>query len=109
LEATTIPAGQELLLLYPSANRDASVFDDPDTFDIGRAPNPHIAFGFGAHFCLGNQLARLELKVMTERLLARLPDLHLTTDLADLPRRPANFISGLEAMPVAFTPTAKSA
>ena len=108
LEGTTIPAGKELLLLYPSANRDAAVFDDPDTFDITRSPNPHLAFGFGAHFCLGNQLARLELKVMTERLLARLPDLHLTTDQADLPRRAANFISGLEEMPVAFTPTARS-
>jgi cytochrome P450 family 142 subfamily A polypeptide 1 len=109
LEGTTIPAGQELLLLYPSANRDATVFDDPDTFDITRSPNPHLAFGFGAHFCLGNQLARLELKVMTERLLARLPDLHLTTDQATLPRRAANFISGIEEMPVAFTPTARSA
>jgi cytochrome P450 family 142 subfamily A polypeptide 1 len=106
LEGTTVSAGQELILLYPSANRDAAVFDDPDTFDISRSPNPHLAFGFGAHFCLGNQLARLELKVMTERLLARLPDLHLTVDRASLPRRSANFISGIEEMPVAFTPTA---
>jgi cytochrome P450 family 142 subfamily A polypeptide 1 len=106
LEGSRISAGQELILLYPSANRDAAVFEDPDTFDITRSPNPHMAFGFGAHFCLGNQLARLELKVMTERLLARLPDLHLTVDRADLPRRPANFISGIEAMSVAFTPTA---
>jgi cholest-4-en-3-one 26-monooxygenase len=105
LEGATIRAGQELILLYPSANRDAAVFDDPDTFDIGRSPNPHMAFGFGAHFCLGNQLARLELKVMTERLLARLPDLHLTVDQKALPRRAANFISGIEEMPVAFTPT----
>ena len=108
LEGTTIPAGKELLLLYPSANRDAAVFENPDTFDITRSPNPHLAFGFGAHFCLGNQLARLELKVMTERLLARLPDLHLTTDQATLPRRAANFISGIEEMPVAFTPTKRS-
>jgi cytochrome P450 family 142 subfamily A polypeptide 1 len=107
LEGVTITSGQELILLYPSANRDAAVFDDPDTFDISRAPNPHMAFGFGAHFCLGNQLARLELKVMTERLLARLPDLHLTVDRAALPRRAANFISGIEEMPVAFTPTAR--
>jgi cytochrome P450 family 142 subfamily A polypeptide 1 len=105
LEGASIKARQELILLYPSANRDAAVFDDPDTFDITRSPNPHLAFGFGAHFCLGNQLARLELKVMTERLLARLPDLHLTTALSALPRRPANFISGIEEMPVAFTPT----
>ncbi len=107
LEGTTISAGQELILLYPSANRDAAVFDDPDRFDITRSPNPHMAFGFGAHFCLGNQLARLELKVMVERLLARLPDLHLAVDRSELPRREANFISGIESMPVAFTPTAR--
>ena len=106
LGGATITAGQELLLLYPSANRDATVFDDPDLFDITRSPNPHVAFGFGAHFCLGNQLARLELKVMFERLLARMPDIHLTADRDALPRRPANFISGFEAMPVAFTPSA---
>ena len=105
LEGTTIKKGQELILLYPSANRDADVFEHPDVFDIARAPNPHMAFGFGAHFCLGNQLARLELKVMIERLLARLPDLHLAVDRSALPRRKANFISGIEEMPVAFSPT----
>jgi cytochrome P450 family 142 subfamily A polypeptide 1 len=105
LEGAAIAAGQELILLYPSANRDAAVFDDPDTFDIARSPNPHMAFGFGAHFCLGNQLARLELKVMVERLLTRLPDLHLAVDRDALPRRAANFISGIEEMPVAFSPT----
>jgi cytochrome P450 family 142 subfamily A polypeptide 1 len=106
LAGAQIHAGQEILLLYPSANRDEAVFDDPETFDISRSPNPHMAFGFGAHFCLGNQLARLELRVMVERLLARLPDLHLAVDRADLPRRKANFISGIEEMPVEFSPTA---
>jgi cytochrome P450 family 142 subfamily A polypeptide 1 len=106
LEGASLSAGQELILLYPSANRDAAVFDEADAFDIERSPNPHVAFGFGAHFCLGNQLARLELKVMFERLLARLPDLHLTVDRAALPRRAANFISGIDEMPVAFSPTA---
>jgi cytochrome P450 family 142 subfamily A polypeptide 1 len=106
LAGAHIRAGQELILLYPSANRDEAVFTDPDTFDITRSPNPHVAFGFGAHFCLGNQLARLELKVMVERVLARLPDLHLAVDRASLPRRPANFISGIEQMPVEFTPSA---
>jgi len=105
LEGARIIAGQELILLYASANRDGSVFDNPDSFDISRSPNPHMAFGFGAHFCLGNQLARLELKVMVDRLLDRLPDLHLTVDRDALPRRKANFISGIEEMPVAFTPT----
>jgi cytochrome P450 family 142 subfamily A polypeptide 1 len=105
LEGATISAGQEIILLYPSANRDAAVFEKPDDFDIHRSPNPHMAFGFGAHFCLGNQLARLELKVMVDRLLARLPDLHLAVDRDALPRREANFISGIEEMPVAFSPT----
>ncbi len=106
LAGAQIRAGQELLLLYPSANRDESVFEHADTFDIARSPNPHLAFGFGAHFCLGNQLARLELRVMVERVLARLPDLRLATERGALPRRQANFISGIEEMPVAFTPSA---
>jgi len=106
LAGARIRAGQELILLYPSANRDEAVFEDPETFDITRSPNPHMAFGFGAHFCLGNQLARLELRVMVERVLARLPDLRLAVDRAALPRRAANFISGIEQMPVEFTPTA---
>jgi cytochrome P450 family 142 subfamily A polypeptide 1 len=65
-----------------------------------------MAFGFGAHFCLGNQLARLELRVMVERVLARLPDLRLAVDRTALRRRQANFISGIEEMPVEFTPSA---
>ena len=105
LDGAQIRAGQELLLLYPSANRDEAVFEHADTFDITRSPNPHLAFGFGAHFCLGNQLARLELRVMVERVLARLPDLRLATERSALPRRQANFISGIEEMPVAFTPS----
>jgi cholest-4-en-3-one 26-monooxygenase len=106
LAGAQIRAGQELLLLYPSANRDEAVFERADTFDITRSPNPHLAFGFGAHFCLGNQLARLELRVMVERVLARLPDLRLATERGALPRRQANFISGIEEMPMAFTPSA---
>ncbi|QBJ97132.1 cytochrome P450 [Rhodococcus sp. ABRD24] len=94
--------GEKMLLLFESANFDETVFDDPDRFDIGRSPNPHVAFGFGTHFCLGNQLARLEGNMMFERLLARLPDMALATS-APLPLRPANFVSGLEEMPVKFT------
>jgi len=105
LDGAHIGAGQELILLYPSANRDEAVFEHADQFDITRHPNPHLAFGFGAHFCLGNQLARLELKVMIDRLLTRLPDLRLTVGRHELARREANFISGIEEMPVAFTPT----
>jgi cytochrome P450 family 142 subfamily A polypeptide 1 len=98
--------GQKCMLLYESANRDEAKFVDPFRFDVERDPNEHLAFGFGAHFCLGNSLARLELKIMMERLLARLPDLELASDADALPRRKANFISGLESMPVRFTPTA---
>jgi cytochrome P450 family 142 subfamily A polypeptide 1 len=63
-----------------------------------------LTFGFGTHFCLGNQLARIELINITRRVLQRLPDLRLAEG-ADLPLRPANFVSGLEQMPVKFTPT----
>jgi cytochrome P450 family 142 subfamily A polypeptide 1 len=98
--------GQKCMLLYESANRDETKFADPFRFDVERQPNEHVAFGFGAHFCLGQALARLELRVMFEQLLDRMPDIELTVDARDLPRRPANFISGLEAMPVRFTPSA---
>jgi cholest-4-en-3-one 26-monooxygenase len=97
--------GQKLLLLYPSANRDEEVFDDPESFDITRSPNDHVAFGFGSHFCLGNRLARLELAVMFDRLLDRLPDLALVGD-GEPPTRKANFVSGFETVPVVFTPSA---
>jgi cytochrome P450 family 142 subfamily A polypeptide 1 len=98
--------GDELLLLYSSANRDESVFDDPFRFDVRREPNEHVAFGFGTHFCLGNSLARLELRVMFEELLRRLPDLRLADESSAEPaHRPANFISGYESMPVVFSPT----
>jgi cytochrome P450 len=103
LRGERIGEGAEIMLLYPSANRDDSVFDNADAFDTARAVNPHLAFGFGAHFCLGNQLARLELRVMFERLFARLPDLALAAP-GPLPHRPSNFISGLESMAVRFTP-----
>ncbi len=98
--------GQKCMLLYESANRDEAKFADPYRFDVEREPNEHVAFGFGAHFCLGQALARLELRIMFEQLLTRLADLELTVDPSDLPRRPANFISGLESMPVRFTPSA---
>jgi cytochrome P450 family 142 subfamily A polypeptide 1 len=91
--------GDKVLLLYSSANRDEDHFDDPFTFDIARAPNDHLAFGAGPHFCLGASLARVELKVMFDRLLDRLPDLRLATD-EEPSYRPANFISGYESLQV---------
>jgi cholest-4-en-3-one 26-monooxygenase len=105
LGGSRIRQGQKLLLLYPSANRDERVFPEPMTFEIRRTPNEHVAFGFGPHFCLGASLARLELTVAFETLLDRLPDLHLV-DGAEPARRAANFVSGIESLPVAFTPTA---
>jgi cytochrome P450 family 142 subfamily A polypeptide 1 len=101
---TALKQGEKMLLLFESANFDEAVFGDPESFNIRRDPNSHLAFGFGTHFCLGNQLARIELVNMTRRVLQRLPDLRLA-DGAELPLRPANFVSGLESMPVTFTPT----
>jgi cytochrome P450 family 142 subfamily A polypeptide 1 len=98
-------AGEKLLLLYPSANRDADVFTDPFRFDIGRTPNEHLAFGLGSHFCLGNALARVEVRTMVDRVLRRLPDLELV-EPTEPAFRPANFVSGYESLPVRFTPTA---
>jgi cytochrome P450 family 142 subfamily A polypeptide 1 len=98
--------GQKCMLLYESANRDETRFEDPFRFDVQRDPNEHVAFGFGAHFCLGQALARLELRVMFEQLLIRMPDLELAVDPSELVRRPANFVSGLEALPVKFSPSA---
>jgi cholest-4-en-3-one 26-monooxygenase len=103
LHGQTLRAGDQVILMYPAVNRDPRVFDDPERLDVRRDPNPHLAFGFGPHFCLGAALARLELQVMFAELLRRLPDLHLAGD--PLPRRSSNFISGPEAMPVAFTPS----
>jgi cytochrome P450 family 142 subfamily A polypeptide 1 len=101
LRGETIRAGDKVLLLYPSANRDAEVFPDPFRFDVERCPNDHVAFGYGAHFCLGASLARLELRVFFEELLARLPALRLVDPDARPPLRISNFISGYETMPVA--------
>jgi cholest-4-en-3-one 26-monooxygenase len=98
-----IREGQQLMLFYPSANRDEDVFADGQAFDIRRQPNPHVAFGFGTHFCLGASLARLECRLMFTELLRRLPDMALASD-HPLPRRASNFVSGLETMPVSFTP-----
>jgi cytochrome P450 len=78
LHGVTIPEGSKVLLLFGSANRDERSIREADRFDVLRAPNPHLAFGFGAHFCLGANLARLEARVAFEELLARLPDYRMT-------------------------------
>jgi cholest-4-en-3-one 26-monooxygenase len=96
-------AEDQVILVYPAANRDPEAFPDPTRFDVRRDHNQHLAFGFGPHFCLGAALARLELKVMFTEVLHRLPNLELATG-DDLPWRASNFITGPEAMPVRFTP-----
>ncbi len=92
--------GDNMLLLYPSGNRDESVFSDPFTFDIHRDPNDHVAFGgYGTHHCLGKSLARLELQIMFEQLTERVPHIALT-EKSEPAYRAANFVSGYESMPV---------
>ena len=99
-----------VLLLYPSANRDEAVFADADRFDVRRDPNPHVAFGaFGRHHCLGAQLARLELRVLFDELLDRLPDIHLADPDAPRRERRGNFVLGLESLPVEFAPSPRRA
>jgi cholest-4-en-3-one 26-monooxygenase len=100
LRGRRIREGDKLLLLYPSANRDERVFEEPFRFDVTREPNPHLAFGgYGAHFCLGSSLARLELRVMFDELVRRLPVLELVSEEPP-PLRPSNFITGIERMEV---------
>jgi cytochrome P450 family 142 subfamily A polypeptide 1 len=77
---TPVKAGDRIALLYPSANRDEDVFEDPFRFDITRAPNPQIAFGFGPHVCVGQSLARLELAILFEELTRRFTNLRVVTE-----------------------------
>ncbi len=105
LAGQKIRAGDRLLLLYPSANRDERVFADPFAFDIERRPNDHVAFGgFGRHHCLGAQLARLELRVLFEELLAAWAHVERAEPARPLRRRRGTFVLGIEEMPVRFRP-----
>jgi cholest-4-en-3-one 26-monooxygenase len=94
--------GDKVALFYASANRDDSVFDEPDRLDITRTPNDHLAFGIGPHFCLGANLARLEIRVMFEEILRRMPDVELD---GKPERLRSYFINGIKRMPVRFTPS----
>lgn len=102
LGGRAIAAGDKVVVYYGAANRDPEVFAEPERFDVGRTPNEHIAFGGGGpHYCLGANVARIEIHALLRELLTRLPDLApdgATTWL------PSNFISGPKAMPVRFTP-----
>jgi cholest-4-en-3-one 26-monooxygenase len=105
LSGTDIKEGDKVVFFHASANRDEEVFDDPDTFDVGRSPNPHMAFGGGGpHFCLGTNLARMEIRVMYEHLLDRMPDIRQDGDVR---RLQSQFINGVKHLPVAFTPAAR--
>ena len=103
LRGKQLKAGDQLLLMYSSGNRDDRVFDDPERFDVTRQHNHHVAFGFGTHFCLGASLARLEIRVMFEELLRRLPDWRLAS--GHEPRiMPATFARAYDAVHIEFTP-----
>ena len=106
LGGTPIKKGQSVAIYYPSANRDERVFDDPDRFDIGREPNPHLAFGIGEHFCLGARLARIQLRAVFRALLRLAPDIALDGDIQFLR---SHFIDGIKRMPVRFAPRAARA
>jgi cytochrome P450 len=97
---TLIKAGHSVLLSYPSANRDESVFSLPDKFDISRSPNKHLAFGFGVHYCLGALLARMELRALLAELIPRL-------DHVELAGQPALtktlFVGGLKRLPIKYS------
>ena len=103
IRGTRIAEGDKIILWYPAVNRDEEVFDVPEKFDVARNPNDHLSFGVGEHFCLGANLARMELRKIFGALMQRLPDLEFAAE----PRRlRSNFVNGVKEMQVRFTPTA---
>jgi len=106
LRGQKIRDGDKVVVWNASANRDEDVFSAPDSFDVTRRPNDHLAFGHGEHFCIGAHLARLEMRVMIEQVMRRMPDL----ELAGAPERlRSNFVAGIKHMPVRFTPSRRPA
>jgi cytochrome P450 len=99
IRGTTVKAGQDVLLSYWAANHDEEVFENPFSFDIGRTPNKHLAFGFGVHYCLGAMLARMELKALYSALLPRLKSVELDGE-PELIR--STFVSGLKKLPIRY-------
>ncbi len=103
LDGKKILKNQQILMIYPSANRDAAVFEDPDEFRIDRNP-AHVGFGVGSHFCLGANLARMEMRVTFQELLRRLPDMEFTEGGPEL--RPSAIVRTCTVMKVKYTPEA---
>lgn len=101
LRGKRIAENDKVVLCYPSANRDAAVFGAPDRFDVGRDPNPHVAFGYGPHYCLGANLARMEIRCMFDELLRRLPDIEVSGPVR---RLRSTVVSSIKSLPVRFTP-----
>ena len=99
---TDLKEGDRILMLYGSANRDERVFDAPDTLDLTRNPNPHLGFGIGPHFCLGANLARMEVKVVFQELLTRLPDIVVPDGLGPS-RGDSTLVLALNHLPASFT------
>jgi len=97
LRGKQIREGDKVVMFYPSANHDEDAFSNPDAFDVTRQPNDHLSFGVGQHFCLGASLARLELKVLFEELLKRLPNIELAGNVR---RLRSNFINGYKEIPI---------
>jgi cholest-4-en-3-one 26-monooxygenase len=106
LRDNQIKPGDRVVIWNASANRDEDVFADPDRFDITRSPNDHLAFGHGEHFCLGANLARMELRVILESIARRIPDMQLS---GPVERLRSNFVAGIKHMPVHFQPRRISA
>ena len=101
IRGVPIRAGETLAMWYPSANRDEDVFDQPDIFDIGRSPNEHLAFGgFGEHFCLGANLARLEMRSIYRHLMLRLDDIQFG---GEIERLTSTLIGGIKRLPITYT------
>ena len=100
LHGVTIPRGQELALLFASANRDGAGFADPDNLVLDRSPNPHLSFGAGIHYCLGAPLARLELAILFRAILEQMPTLEL---VAEPVWKPRFVLRGLQALLVRIT------
>ncbi|QWF85117.1 cytochrome P450 [Amycolatopsis sp. CA-230715] len=98
----TIKAGEGVLALGYSANRDPEAFEDPDSFDIDRGARHHVAFGFGPHQCLGQNLARMELKIVFDTLFERVPGLNLAAPVDDLPFKDDAAIYGVYRLPVTW-------